>query len=454
MFWGNKELKPERVSYLKVEKSSMPFASSKWKRYCGDEGAMRLLTNQTVSIEKDAYGLSPKKPPEPKETKAERKERMRKEEIQRYIAKKQWEQAKEEAKAKEAADRAAGIPPEPPIGETPDSLLPWFDLRDMPKSMRKMGYKVGAELLERWFTGKAYTIPADKKIRFSLTNHPIEENLVTLSWARKFGNMENLFKKLLNESVYVEAASPIIRKKVEPVITQDFLGNTFKPVWNTSNFLQDRQVFHKDWQFQYVLFSALDTVSTGQAITKTPTDLTVAVAGGGLYAAIGVVEVDGPKYYEYDNSNALKRYCFEPTVKLTHVYIYLMDDFEFNAKPGEKKSQYLGHWNEHGVIMSYVAYISDVDRKSRVFDSTWGTSPFMGDVEGSKYVLHTDRGPVTVKSQAVYYPIFNITFENWRKKHGHGQDFTIITKPELYKLKKPVVFKIQKICKPWEPMKL
>jgi hypothetical protein len=144
---------------------------------------------------------------------------------------------------------------------------------------------------------------------------------------------------LIDRGVYHKDAIANARKAIEAKIKQDWEED------RTSNFsfstrmdVLDFPKFHDKWQFQYVLIGTTDTVS---GITTIPSDLTLAVGNCFLCAAVEVVIVTGDKYYEYDNVTSQKRRCFEPIAEMTHIYVYLKDDFEVNPKKDEVRSQYL-----------------------------------------------------------------------------------------------------------------
>lgn len=47
----------------------------------------------------------------------------------------------------------------------------------------------------------------------------------------------------------------------------------------------------------------------------------------------------------------------------------------------------------------------------------------------------------------VYWPIDNKSYNEWRKKHERGGDFMVYSKPQLYKLKKPIIVKLETVCR-------
>ncbi len=84
----------------------------------------------------------------------------------------------------------------------------------------------------------------------------------------------------------------------------------------------------------------------------TLTDLTGSLAKFSIYVAIGNVLVSGDKYFKYDGKAGTKTYCLDPKVQITHVYVYIKDNYSFLDKKDSKKSQYLGHWNKTGAIVT------------------------------------------------------------------------------------------------------
>jgi hypothetical protein len=47
----------------------------------------------------------------------------------------------------------------------------------------------------------------------------------------------------------------------------------------------------------------------------------------------------------------------------------------------------------------------------------------------------------------IYWPVYNKSYNEWREKHNRGGDFMIYSKPQLFKLKKPIIIKLGEICR-------
>ncbi|WP_279606886.1 DUF6402 family protein [Burkholderia anthina] len=49
----------------------------------------------------------------------------------------------------------------------------------------------------------------------------------------------------------------------------------------------------------------------------------------------------------------------------SHVYVYIKDSYSFNDD-SPPKSQYLGHWNKNGMVLSYIAAVNDFFKGSNL----------------------------------------------------------------------------------------
>jgi hypothetical protein len=163
---------------------------------------------------------------------------------------------------------------------------------------------------------------------------------------------------------------------------------------------------HHNFQFQ------LQTVEGGmqekfaQYLNQTvknrgiPDDLTFTLGAFNIYAAIG--------------DALFTRVTGGVIARLTTVYIYIKDSFDFNDF-GEAGSQYLGHWNENGVALVPLA---------ASHYSLWSSTPILPQ----KLLNQEDR----------MYPVTNSSFRQWRSRHLRGGDFFIYSDPVCRWLEKPI----------------
>jgi hypothetical protein len=430
MFWGKP--KPQKIPYYKPVKSLIPFRGWKWEYFYGFDGAMPLLTSQTVSLDPPA----PKKaepPPKkvkltPEQAKAQKLE-AEKEARQKYLA----EQAAKQQKAKEKAE-AKGKPKvkeEPPKGEEVKEELPTFSLQDIVLGMEAQGWKKSATLAGRWFGNPALTLPkGDQRL-----GRPIDDTTITLEWALGFKGVRSRYDELIQWKIYNDPAMTMLKERLKPKIREAFLQapTRFNHI-DTTPFLADLQQFHNTWQFQYNLIGNLDTIGS---LPHLLTDFTGALARCNFYTAVGIATVMGDKYFDYDNKKNTKSYCRELTVHVTHIYVYIRDVYEFNNDYELNDNQYLGHWNKTGMILSSFGVVKFTENLPVIRFADGTTLPV--DVRRSGRKLYEDH---------IYWPVHNSDFNEWRNRHQKGGDFVIFTKPVLLKLKKPLVFQMEKLCTP------
>jgi hypothetical protein len=311
--------------YYTMEKSL--FRGKVWKEYIGSMGAVPINTTQKISYSQ----LPPGTPPQSKPNQ---------EQIERPKTK------KSEIKQPPHVE-----PVEPKIKEAEDKeKLPEFDIQDIPGAMDRMGWPVAANLAREWFS-------KPKNIWDSNSNsaQPSNSSIVTIDWALKHGKIKEKIRKLINDDIYSEKAISLIRKKVFQHVREAFTEtqNT-SPHLNldTAPYMADLRSFHSDWQVQQIRISTLDTLN-GLLMT----DLSAALGNFIIYAAIGRVEVKNERYFDYQTNPY--QYCTDAIAQVTHIYVYLKDNYSFNDKD-PTNSQYLGHWNKKDMILSYTVAANDL----------------------------------------------------------------------------------------------
>lgn len=445
--------KPRKVPYYMMVPSAIPFMGLKWKEYMGSEGCVPIATQKTVSMDRLALGeIPPSKPPKPtpEQVKAQKAE----EERQKILAELSKKQNKDKSKEKVSE----------PVDEECENP-PVFDLQDIPDAMEKMTWPVSAKIARSWFSRPKHIYNDDMS-----SIQPIDDTTVTLDWVLKFGTVKDRYKELLSEGIYNKNSINILRKKIKNRLNEIFVvQKSIDFSFNTAPFVADLRQFSNDWQFQYGHVSASDTANN-----RTTTDLTGALANFNICVAVGNVSVYGDRYHKYDNGSKTKTLCFDPKVEITHVFVYVKDNYSFNDKAGERKSQYLGHWNKTGVIITSGGFLSNkIDGKYEYFEkskklnfsfdihSDIGNAPedrselhtvYMTE-DGLEMLVDTRKGLFQKhREKDMYFPIYNKTYNEWREKHNQGGDFMIYSKPKYMKLRKPIKFDLETICRPPEPM--
>lgn len=429
-------LKVKKIPYYTMERSI--FRSKVWKIYSGKLGAVPINTPQTVSFERKAPGNIKKITI--KETIVDKIKIQPVKEVENKINQKTLnnQQIKIESNKSQVSEFQN------------KEKLPEFDIQDIPNAMENIGWPISAKIARKWFS-------SPKNIYNDQPNsvQPIEMGLITLKWVLKFGNVNDRFNELIGERIYSANAIAGIKKKITDRIEKIFVNqNSSELSFSTESFINDIRQFHIDWQIQFQNISSKDTFD-GLLMT----DLTGALGNFNLYAAIGYVKVNSEKYYKYDAKNRTKTYCIDATASVTHVYVYLKDNYSFNDK-NKEVSQYLGHWNKKDMILSYAALVSDlVDGKN--IQTRFGNSSIEKTKINWDYLPEkpmdkpVDKRTGIIRNfleKDIYWPIYNKTYNEWREKHNMGGDFMIYSKPQLYKLENPIKIKLETICKPSEPM--
>ncbi|WP_423383651.1 DUF6402 family protein [Burkholderia sp. LMG 32019] len=411
----------KKVPYYQME-SGLLYSGKNWKCYSGVVGCVPIDTQQRISFDR----LAPNEPPPPPPPKAAAPVAPQ----------------KPPTPAPAAAKPAAKPQPsdKPQDAEQADKL-PEFDLQDIPKAMDKMGWPISAKLAREWFASPQH-VYSDKLNSVQ----PIDDTAVTLEWALKFRGALERFNQLVRQAIYTKNAAESAKNTLAPVIDKSFAAgqmNAAGIVIDTAPFLTDLLQFHIAWRFQYQSVSSIDTLD-GTALS----DLTGALANFNFYAAVGRATVTGERYYKYEGKN--KIFCLEPVVQITHIYVYIKDSYSFNDD-SPSKSQYLGHWNKNGMVLSYVAAANDFFKSSNlnVGNSTiekWHYLP-----EGEEINRPIDKRTSRLRkfmAKDVYWPVHNKTYRDWRAAHNRGGDFMVYSRPKLVKLDKPIVLKFDTVCRP------
>ncbi|WP_368041907.1 DUF6402 family protein [Burkholderia diffusa] len=393
---------------------------------------MPINTQQTISYARLAPGEAPPPPP-PKPT---------------------AEQIEAEAAFQKLLAAQPKAPPKPPAqpkeadGEDHDKI-PEFDLQDVPVAMDKIGWPVAAKIAREWFANPRNIYNDDPN-----SEQPINNTTVTLKWVLKFGSVRKKYDELIAQKIYSPGATREAKRKVSRQVQAAFVDQGLVDLsFDTTPFISNERQFHIDWQFQ---FQNIPTSATLDGLLLT--DLTAALGNFNLYTAVGRVAISTEKYFQYNNAAKTKSYCIDTTATITHIYVYVKDNYSFNDK-GDGNSQYLGHWNKKDMILSYRAAVSDIIDGKKLHTRMGNSSitettinwPYLPGAPLDKPV---DKRPGVGRllRKNVYYPVYNKSYNEWREKHNRGGDFMIYSKPQLLKLNKPIQFKLETICRPSEPM--
>ncbi|MEI8611586.1 DUF6402 family protein [Enterovibrio sp. Hal110] len=206
------------------------------------------------------------------------------------------------------ADSQAGQCVAPPAHTTDKE----FTVRDIPDVMRgKLGWPKSAELMELWFSKPAKEMTLSEKEGDSpYDSNYTDTGLFSLAWLERFERAKKGKSALVSSEVLWSDNA-----KLEII---DIVMKSGKKIIDNSAL--DIISLHDDWQFQ------LARVGYDFGVVD---DLYGSLGNFAFYAAIHkayVEEIESEKY-----------------IFVTEIAIYMKDTFDFIG------SQYLGHWNEHGM---------------------------------------------------------------------------------------------------------
>jgi len=314
-----------------------------------------------------------------------------------------------------------------------------FDLLDIPESMRAMGWPKAAKLARRWLHGREHIASADPTARFD--EDMIDTDTLSLSWVLGFNVAKWQYQKLLETAIYNDAAKKELKKSDGTLPNfmernRFFSGKLF--TWNYCK--GDIEELHRQFHFQHIPVNTYDEMKN-----MNMSELTAALGNFNLYAAIADAYISTKRFNRYDSATEV-HLCTRSTVTISHIYVYAKDSYSFNPRSDRKKaSQYLGHWNKHGVIVSLTAILGTGITEAGL-DIEWGdhsidNSPTMLDDYGHAIDLAHD-----LQEKNVYYPIRDRDYQQWRQCHQRGGDFVIYTDLKRVKLITPIVLQLEDVC--------
>ncbi|WCM97525.1 DUF6402 family protein [Acidovorax sp. GBBC 1281] len=270
-----------------------------------------------------------------------------------------------------------------------------FQLEDIPGVMRsRMGWPVAAGLMERWFNGAAFRMPAEMKESRSphrlnqLSSVHLEESIVTMSWALRFARVQTAMATL--QSGWATAKG--IKELRQKIKDQSF-GKTLKR-WRFGDFNQSAKVLDATCQVNYLTFGKLSD----------PMD--------DFYGAMGEAQLKvAASGFVSTGSNG------SGTVDIDELAFYLRDSYDFNDS-NPLMSQPLGFWGATGVERHF---------------------QLRRDIPISDQWVHTDAADVA----ATKYEVQNNDFRRWSALQGRGGDFMVLSDVHRVRLAFPLRFDLQ-----------
>lgn len=256
-----------------------------------------------------------------------------------------------------------------------------FTLQNLPGVMRKQGWVVGAQLMERWFARGAREMPLDEK-RGLIPSPDIETRLVTMRWALRFERASAAQQELLtswSEGPHLRASAGVVqrrfrewRRRHPPGKAPERFGDLSAPTATVDATCQAN--------FKAVSSSMLGPVD----------DFYAALGAAQINLAVsGMVEQIAPG---------------RSRLMIDEVGTYLRDTYDFIG------DQRLGSWGPSGM-----------------YRLAFGAPDIPVVAEGAQ----DDPGHYC-------WSVSNGSFGDWRRHYRRGGDFVILTDVVRAKLAKPV----------------
>ncbi|MFP5473410.1 MAG: DUF6402 family protein [Gammaproteobacteria bacterium] len=325
-------------------------------------------------------------------------------------------------------------------------VVPPFDMLDLPTGMRAMGFTKAAYCADRWFRGQAHVIKDGSADIESLQF--LDTDTFKLDWILSFGLVKRKFDALKDadtnapENIYNNKSREALKNVLKRFV--DKHNNSCpSPLSTWSYSEQDIQKLHRDFQFQRIKVTMVDVlggileISQGKIKnSQIVNDLAASLANFYFYAAVAHATVRTRRYMRYGSEGQTK--CTQTTVEVSHIYVYAKDVYSFNDET--QTSQYLGHWNRYGVIISAESYAASLLEKEHGSRSEIYLPPVPKNLDRP-----LDTGNSLLAKQ-VYYPVRNKDFETWRHLKNRGGDFAIFSDTRKIKLAKPITIDLDEIC--------
>lgn len=262
-----------------------------------------------------------------------------------------------------------------------------FTLRDIPATMRKEGWQVGANLMDHWLQARAWTMPDNiKSGNVSAPTRAIETRLVKMQWLLSFGRAATADRRLLDtwaSQQRLGASTIQIERQFRKCI------GTMKPA-----------ALVKPFRFGD-LGRSVPWINENCAINIERVDSPWYNATDDLYAALGRALV------KIEVSGMAKRDGRGWTVTIDQVGTFMRDTYDFNG------DQSLGSWGPSGFSRMAVASLPiEVDWRKK---------------------------PTFWQRQHEFFTVNNQSFRDYRNTFGMGGDFLLFSDLRRTALPRPVI---------------
>lgn len=210
-------------------------------------------------------------------------------------------------------------------------------INDIPKAMKKIGWKKSAALMERWLSTPAWKCPDSWKDGRELPeglyipDEHCDDKIITMSWLMRYPAAVEAISKLLSERALSPAGLNVTAKRLKRLGWDGRGSYTF----GRKNIIGRPSMSARELEQYYQNnFLAVGSNAALHVIVDTMDD---------VFGSLGTynlkVAVIGTAYRHVDN-----KVYFEPS----HAGVYVKDFYDFNND--STYDQFLGYWCEDGIL--------------------------------------------------------------------------------------------------------
>ncbi|AVS75835.1 DUF6402 family protein [Paracidovorax cattleyae] len=269
-----------------------------------------------------------------------------------------------------------------------------FQLRDIPNVMRsRLGWPVAASLMERWFKGAPFAMPAEMKESRgiyplkNLSQAHLDESLVNMSWALQFNRVRTAMQQL-----QTTWSSPAGIKQLKVRVDRAAPAHAGQ-CWRFGNLGLPAKELDDSCQVNFLLFGKMGD----------PMD--------DFYGAMGEAQIKIAVSGIVTSTENKKA-----SIEVDELGFYLRDSYDFQDG-NNFISQPLGCWGFNGVECN---------------------TSLRGGINIEDEIA--DISPDTAAERK--YLVQNSDFQKWRTKNQHGGDFMVLSDVHRVRLPFPQKFEI------------
>jgi len=283
--------------------------------------------------------------------------------------------------------------------------------------MDRLGWPVAAKIQRKWFAGELNYANTDDGARIGINQNGqpfqpsmIDTTTIKMDWVLKFPRAKARLDELLNEKLFNRRAIDTLKHMARRWKSSPYVIDAWERCEG------DWQKYHREYQYQLVRVDD-DWVSKGLMLAA---GAATPILMDDLYGALGA--------FTFNAALSKFSYC-NGQLKIFEVNYYVRDVFTFHDRKdgtaASAGSQYLGNWNEYGLIVvpSYA---------------------MLGEVSKA-HMPHVARNAKITKDN-LFYTVRNLDYREWQLIHGQGGDLVLYSNRyrTYFGYREPIVIEVDR----------